>query len=70
MTLAESLISSGRTWSIEELDELIETTLTGNIGTVNLPMKVRRDDPTMGGRNKVWRGKHRITRRGPELNRG
>ena len=37
----------------EEINKVIETTLSGNIATFDTPMKIKKDDPTMGGRNKL-----------------
>lgn len=69
MTLAESLLAAGRVWTLEELDTIIETTMSSAIGGYDMPMRVNKNDPTMGGRNRVWAKKHRATRRGIELNK-
>lgn len=39
-------------WTMEELDKLIETTLSGAIGGYPMPMAFDKDDPAMGGRKK------------------
>lgn len=68
MTLAEHLLSEGHMWTLEELDKLIETTLTGNIATIDKPMGgIAKNDLTMGGRKKAWGNRHRIDKTGVRL---
>lgn len=64
------LTASGYQWSLEELDELFETTTTGNIAVINKPMGgIAKNDPTMGARGRVWGKRHKVTQRGLELKR-
>ena len=53
MNIVDLLLSEGAEWTIEGLDHLIETTLSGNIGGFSMPMGIDPSDPAMGGRKKM-----------------
>jgi hypothetical protein len=42
------------------INKIIEDTLSGNIGVVNMPMGINRRDPAMGGRNKFTKDQLRF----------
>ena len=66
--IAESLIASGHSWTIEELDGLFETTTTGNIAVVPTRMGgISPNDLTMGRRKKVWAKRHTVNPGGISL---
>lgn len=49
---AFSLDEKDRVRDKEDIRRIIETTLSGNIGGVPMPMGFRKDDPSLGGRNR------------------